>query len=148
MFPETILPSLDTLTSPSLGNVFLFDFESNSVVIRDGKPVLATYEQAIRQWVTLLIITEIDQYPIYDGTGFGLEFKHYIGRRDLPAGVISSELKRQLEEKVLLHPEITGISDMEVDRLDSKVILTFQVETKRGIVEAVESEVKIDGRIY
>jgi hypothetical protein len=150
MFPDITLPpeGANTLPSPSLGKVFLFDFEDRRYVLVDGKPVEATYEQAIQQWVTLLLITELDQYPIYTGTDFGMQFKHFIGRRDLPIGIVNSELRRQLEEKALQHPEITGIDNMTVTRVENKARFSFQVQTLRGLVEGLESEVIVDGRTY
>lgn len=149
MFPDVDLPdSLPDPSSAELGKVYLFDFDTKQYVVTDGKPVEATYEQAIVQWVTMLLITELDQYRVYHRTGFGYQFKSFIGRRDLPVGAINSEIKRQIGEKVLIHPQITGISNFEVSREGSKAYFSFIVQTVRGISVPVEREVSIDGRYY
>ncbi|MED5017937.1 DUF2634 domain-containing protein [Paenibacillus chibensis] len=150
MFPE-IDPISDSDTLPvqtDLGKVFLFDFEEKRYVLRDGKPVEASYDEAIRQWVTMLLITEIDQYFIYADTEFGIGIKQFIGRRDIPLGVINSEVKRQITEQVTKHSQITGVDNFEIAREDGKAKLTFSVSTLRGVVDGIESEVKIGGRDF
>jgi len=151
MFPKADLLTTNANTlsqGASLGKVFLFDFNKRQYVLQDGKPVEASYEQAISQWVIKLLITELDQYPVYRKTNFGLRFKHFIGRRDLPIGVINSELKRQIEEKLKLHPQITGVTDFSFTREGGKGKMSFTVQTLRGVIEITESEVALDGRYY
>lgn len=150
MFPEIdLISDSDALpVQTDMGKVFLFDFEEKRYVLRDGKPVEATYDEAIRQWVTMLLITEIDQYVIYADTGFGIGIKQFIGRRDIPLGVINSEVKRQITEQVTKHSQITGVDNFEIARGDGKAKLTFSVATLRGAVDGIESEVKIGGRDF
>ena len=145
MFPTVEIneEELNTGTSEkTLGKVFLFDFNTKRHILRDGKPVEATYEEAIKQWLTMLLITEVGKFTVYKDSGFGVEFLQFIGRRDLPLGVIISEVKRQLEEKALEHPEIEGLSDFEIIRENNVVAISFSVQTKRGIISGVKSEVK------
>lgn len=150
MFPEIeFLSDSDTLpVQMDMGKVFLFDFENKRFVLKDGKPVEATYEEAIRQWVTMLMITELDQYVIYADTGFGIGIKQFIGRRDIPLGVISSEVKRQVSEQVTMHSQITGVDNFEIAREDGKAKLTFSVATLQGVIDGFEGEVMIDGRDF
>lgn len=145
MFPTVEIneEELNTGTSEkTLGKVFLFDFNNKRHVLRDGKPVEATYDEAIRQWLTMLLITEANKFKVYKDSGFGVEFLQFIGRRDLPVGVIVSEIKRQLEEKALEHPEIEGLSDFEIVRKNNIASISFSVQTKRGLISGVTSEVK------
>lgn len=145
MFPTVEINEEELSTGTSektLGKVFLFDFNNKRHVLRDGKPVEATYDEAIRQWVTMLLLTEVNKFKVYEDSGFGVEFIQFIGRRDLPVGVIVSEVKRQLEEKALEHPEIEGLSDFEIVRNSNLVSINFNVQTKRGLIENVTSEVK------
>lgn len=130
---ETILP---------MGTVFLFDFNTKRHILRDGKPVKATYDESIRQWLTMLLLTEVNKFKVYQNSGFGVEFLQYIGRRDLPLGVLISEVKRQLEEKALLHPEIEGLNNFEIARENNIAVITFDVQTKQGMITGVTSEVK------
>lgn len=148
MFPDIdLLPNKEdtSLMGNPLGEVFLFDFSNKEHVLKDGKPVEATYEQAIKQWVTMLLITELDEYEVYKGTAFGLGIKSFLGRRDIPIAVINSEVKRQIEERVAIHPEIIGVDNFVMTREGSKASLSFSVQTLKGIVDGVESEVSING---
>ena len=143
MFPETEDETFEIVSSAeALGTVFLFDFNKRCYVLRDGKPVVATYEEAIKQYVTMLLITEVDKYNIYKENSFGVEVTKFIGRRDLTTGVIASEVKRQLEEKLILHPEINGIQNFSVSRSSGLATISFDVVTNQGIISGVTSEVK------
>jgi hypothetical protein len=135
MFPQyNMQVNIETLseTIATSGRVFLFDFVTKQHVFKDGKPVEATYYQAIQQWLTILIITESDKYEIYKDSGFGLSINQFIGRRDIPIGVINSELKRQIEEKSILHPEIIEIQNFTITREDGQITISFNVITRQG----------------
>lgn len=127
--------------SKELGRVFLFDFENGRYVLKDGKMVEATYEEAIRQWIVMLIVTELDHYKVYKDTGFGLELRNFVSRRDIPLGIINSEIKRQLEEKIIRHPQIVGIENFSTQRDDGKLIVTFTTLTLKGNFESEVSMV-------
>nr|WP_306220688.1 DUF2634 domain-containing protein [Cohnella sp. WQ 127256] len=136
----------ENLPEASMGKVFLFDYDKREFVLKDGKPVLATYEQAIKQWITMVLITERGKYQVYKDLDLGLNIAQFIGRKDIPLGVINSEVKRQIEEQLIRHPEIVGISDFALTRQDSKAIFSFSVHTKQGtLIEGVQSEVKYSG---
>ncbi|WP_338841859.1 DUF2634 domain-containing protein [Paenibacillus glucanolyticus] len=145
MFPELAFDETEeTLPAASMGKVFLFDFNEQRYVLKDGKPVEATYEEAIKQWVAMVLITETDKYPVY-GPEFGIGLAKFIGRKDIPLATITSELGRQITETIVLHPEVTGIEDLTVQRGDGKAILSFNILTRRKIIEDFESEVRYSG---
>lgn len=147
MFPEYDFSEDDeTSSSRSMGEVFLFDFESQQYVLQDGRPVQATYAQAIQQWVAMLLMTELDKYRVYDETQFGISLAQFIGRKDIPIATIISEVSRQISEKVLLHPEITGASDFTMSRADGVAVIVFRVSTNQGITIDIEKEVIYSGR--
>ena len=143
LFPTIEDEALETVPDERLGTVFLFDFNNKSYVIRDGKLVVATYEEAIKQWVTMLLITEINKYEIYKSSEFGISLSNFIGRRDLPTGVIASEAKRMIEEKALLHPEIEAVNGFSVTRNNGVASIAFNIQTQNGIIP-VTSEVKVN----
>lgn len=134
MFPQfdTTIDITTPSEEPKTGRVFLFDFTSKQYVLSDGKAVEATYEQSIQQWLTKVLITEIDKYEIYKDTGFGMSILQFIGRRDLPVGVVNSEVKRQLEEKIIDRPEIVSVEDFATAREGSEVFISFNVVTAKG----------------
>lgn len=145
MFPESdlTLEAIETLSSVSttLGKVFLFDFDTRQYVLVNGKPVEATYEQAIKQWISFLLTTELSTYKIHEDTGFGLSLKQFIGRRDIDKSIIESEVERQIEEKLIMHPEISSIEDVAITRDGSKATVSFKVVTSQGVTISTESEV-------
>ena len=51
---------------PKLGRVPLYDFKNREYVVRDGKVVEATEDEAIRQWVAFLILTKKDKQFILE----------------------------------------------------------------------------------
>lgn len=148
MFPELLPNNNDNPTVPvekSMGTVFLFDFSKQQFVIKDGKLVEATYEEAIRQWISIVLITEKGKYGVYKDLDFGLSIAQFIGRKDIPIGVLTSDIKRQIEEQLIKHPEIEGLQNFSLSRKDSKAIISFEVLTKRGVIQGGEYEVKFSG---
>lgn len=145
MFPE--LPANDDVSLPEqrMGKVFLFDFNSKQFVMKDGRPAEATYEQAIKQWVSMILITEQGKFRIYQGLDHGVQFASFIGRKDIPAAVIGSEVKRQIEEQLTRHPEIEGIEAFAIARSNGKAVIQFSVQTRLGLIEGIESEVIYSG---
>ncbi|MBB6218176.1 hypothetical protein HNQ80_004316 [Anaerosolibacter carboniphilus] len=131
IFPQFNIDTSNTLPSNSnvkeLGRVFLFDFNEKKFVLNDGKMVEATYEQKIKMWVEQLIRTEFEKFEIYKDTDFGLEIIKFIGRRDIPVGVINSEVKRQISEKIIMHPHIEGIENFATERKNNQIIISFDV---------------------
>jgi hypothetical protein len=146
VFPELQIDDESLSESEKImGKVFLFDFAERKYVLRDGRPVEANYDEAIRQWFSMLMITELDKFQIYSGTDFGISLAQFVGRKDIPLATITSEVSRQIIEAATKHPEITGIERFSISRSDGKATLHFDVITKRGKIEDVESEVKYSG---
>jgi hypothetical protein len=129
----------DTLTATTLtfGETPLFDFEAGRFVLRDGCPVMASYDQAIEQWARMLLSTENGKFPIYDT--FGVSIYQFIGRRDLPIGVVDSEIKRQVTEQMLQHPEIVSLTGFETERTHKGAKISFTILSKRGTTQRMEA---------
>lgn len=147
MFPILDFDAVEeTLPDPVLGKVFLFDFEAQSYVLKDGQLVEASYEQAIQQWVSMLLITELDKYRVYEGTEFGISLAQFIGRKDIPLATITSEVSRQIQEKCVMHPEILECDNFEISRGTDFATLNFDVITKIGaLIEGIEGKVIYSG---
>ena len=71
-----------TSESVTIGRTPLFDFETGQYVIRDGKVIECTQEEAIRQWVGFLIKTPAERFEVYEGTEFGTYIHNLIGWKD------------------------------------------------------------------
>ena len=122
-----------TSESVKIGRTPLFDFETGQYVIRDGKIVECTQEEAIRQWVGFLIKTPADRFEVYEGTEFGTYIHNLIGWKD--AGFVASEIKRELEEKCIENRAISGVKDFDVTRKNGAIHINMTVMTNEDEVE-------------
>ena len=122
----------------AIGRTPLFDFKNNKYVLRDGKIVECTQEEAVRQWVGFLIKTAAEKYPVYDGTEFGTYIENYIGYKD-PA-FVASEIKREIEEKAELNRAIESIEDFDYEKDGGKLKISLTVIMK----DETEVEVEMD----
>ena len=124
--------------STTIARTPLFDFEKGQYVIKDGKVVECTQEEAIRQWVGFLIKTPAEKFEVYKDTAFGTYIHNLIGWKD--AGFVASEIKRELTEKCPDNRAIEKIEDFEFSRNGGVINIKFTVLMKGN----EEMEVDID----
>lgn len=120
---ETIEEDVEN-NSIKLGRVFLIKFEGNkaNVIMENGKPKEATtIQEKVQMYAQMLLRTEVDKYKIYKDTDFGMTYFKYKGNRLLPKGFINSELKRELEEKILKLSVVDSITDFNA-RIEGNVL--------------------------
>ena len=109
------------------GVMYQFDFETGNYIVEDGHLIpLLDPEDRIKQWLRFLIHSEFDHVAIYKSTGFGLSLKKYVGKKSLPLGLIASEVKQQLNEKIKLNPLIQEVSKVQTSK-NSKGQLIFDI---------------------
>lgn len=127
----------------TLGRVPLYDFEKRTYVVRDGKVIEATEDEAIRQWVAFLILTKKDKYAVYKETDFGTYIENYIGWRGSNFGFVASELRREIEEGCEIHPLIKGIDAFELTFENGLGHVSLSVIKNDG--NEVEVEMDVEG---
>lgn len=116
----------------------LFDFKTKKTVIKDGNTVMTTKEQHVQQYITLLIMTEVDKFKVYQGTDFGLtDLYEQQGKQIFTTPFAMEELKRELTEKCILNPNIEFVTNIEISINFNtvKIEMTVQVEGKELITE-------------
>ncbi len=88
--------------------------------------------EALKIWITKALKTERYKFLIYSWQ-FGNESQSLIGMK-VSTAFLKTELKRYIEECLMIHEDINGIKDLSV--LQNKDILTinFTVLTKYGEV--------------
>lgn len=103
---DTIFPQLDynvenviSDTTESGERSLLFDYETNSFVVKNGNVRESTRVEAVKQWIELFIRVELNKYAIYDDN-FGLDLSNLIGYR-LPRSVQVSEIIRRLHDGII-----------------------------------------------
>ncbi|MGN1414060.1 MAG: DUF2634 domain-containing protein [Anaerovoracaceae bacterium] len=125
--------------STKIGRTPLFDFTTGSYVIRDGKIVECSQEEAVRQWIGFLVKTAAEKYPVYDDTEFGTYIENYIGYKDI--GFVSSEIKREVEEKAMGNRAIKSIENFEAEKDGSKLKVSLTVILQNEEEVEVETDV-------
>ncbi|WP_251612879.1 DUF2634 domain-containing protein [Senimuribacter intestinalis] len=124
------------LLSTTLGRTPLFDFKTGKYVLKDGKVVECTQEEAVRQWVGFLVKTAAEKYAVYENTEFGTYIENYIGYKD--SAFVASEIKREIEEGIVQNRAIDRIEDFEAEREGSRLKISLTV------VMTDETEIEVD----
>ena len=122
-----------------LGLTPLYDFQNHEYVLRDGKVVYCDQKQAAAQWVGFLALTAAEKYPVYEGTEFGTYIENYIGYKD--EAFVFSEIKREIQEKVVLNRAIKSVEDFEMQRVKDKMTVSMTVVMQDGEEEEVTVDV-------
>ena len=133
---EEVLEELEESTE--LGRVPKFDFDKGQYVIKDGKVIECTQEEAILQWIGFLIKTPADEFPVYDS--FGTYISNLIGYKD--ASYVASEILAELDEKCTDNRAIESIRDFDYEKDNGLLKISFAVVTATD--EELEMEVEID----
>lgn len=108
------------------GKSFLFDFNQGDFVLKDGKLIPAEGEEALKIWIEKVLRTDKGKYPIYS-TEYGVSLEDLIIGHNLPLEFIKSEVKREVTETLMTHPDITSISDWKLEKSSSRLMISFQV---------------------
>ena len=119
----------------------LFDFKTKKIVTSDGKLIMTTKEQHVQQYITLLIMTQVEKYRVYKDTDFGLtDLYEQQGKQILTTSFIIEELKRELREKVEQNPNVDFVEDVDISINFNTVNIemTVQIDGKElKIMEAI-----------
>lgn len=120
----------------------LFDFDKKRVKITDGKVVLGTEVEQVRQWIELLLLTEGEKFKVYKNTQFGMtDLYSLIGHNYLnnPYGI--SELTRELKEKIEVKKEVKEVINISTESDFNALKIKITVLLKSG--KTLEKEVSI-----
>ena len=129
----------DETSNNSFGKTYLFDFDQGEFVLKDGKLVIASELEAIKQWVTKIIRTEKFKFKIYEkeveekNKEYGITFRNLLGKK-LPKEMIRSEIKRELTDVLTKHPKIKTLSEFKIIQEGVKVTINFKVHLVNGSI--------------
>lgn len=123
-----------------IGRSFVFDFNTKNFNVIAGKVKETTEEEAIRQWIELMIRTSVDKYKVYQGTGFGTNIDKLIGYRSL-RGFVESEIKREISENIIMNRAIDSIENFETEFEGDNLQVSFTVILKNNEILEVVSNV-------
>ena len=131
MFPETedYVLSEEQKDNASGTKSFLYDFSKGDFVIRDGKLVPCDSLEAIKVWIEKIIRTEKNRFPIYDGTEYGCYLEDLIIGNNYTVEFVEAELKREIEEALLLNSKISSVNNFKITRTRNNLIVEMEVHT-------------------
>ena len=147
MFPDITEEQIQTNIESNekaayYGKSFLFDFKKGDFVMQNGKFIEVTGTEALKVWIEKILRTEKFRFKIYEnGTRrqYGITIEDLIVGRSLPQSFVESELKREINEALLQHPEIESLTDMTFNREGSTLIISFTVNLING--DSLQQEV-------
>ena len=113
-------------TSVFNGTSFLYDWQKGDFVYKNGAPVIVTGIEALKMWIEKVIRTEKYKWGIYEDVEFGPQLDDLIGK-NLPAGFMQSELKREITEALLVNPYIEAIENFKFEKVDDVGHISFEV---------------------
>ena len=109
-----------------------FDFDTKQLKTRGGQYFYVEKNEAIKIWIYKALFSSRYTYLSYS-TNYGNEIYTLIGRY-LEKKLLYSELKRMLEEALLVNPYITSLTDFDITHEGAKVVCNFSVNTIYGSV--------------
>lgn len=100
---------------PPIGKSFLFDFNKNEFVMRDGKLVELYGIDSLKMWIEKMMRTERYRFEVYEGTEYGILLEDLIGS-NYPRTFVEAEIKREVTETLLTHPHINAVENWSFER--------------------------------
>lgn len=115
MFPDSFIENATTENEvQETGVDFLFDYETGQHIVKNGVLSECTQVQTVQQYIQNVLRTKANLYKVYtkgEDDIFGISVYDYIGTRTLPDGYLNSELKREVTQLLLKHPNINEVRD-------------------------------------
>ena len=149
LFPTLNLDTLvDSINSQiekeslhEIGEVILLEFNNlnqASVVIENGRPKFAeTLEEKIQMYLQVLLRTELDKYEIYSGTGFGMTYFAFKGKK-IPNSIVISEIKREITEKISKLSKFESITNFIAEMTESTLSVSFELNLNNNTTLKIE----------
>ena len=130
MFPIVDTEVQQSVEERSSGTkTYLFDFEKGDFVIRDGNLVECDGIEAIKVWIEKILRTEKGRFAIFDDTDYGCHIEDLIVGNNYPIEFIEAELKREIEEALLLNSNISSVNNFKITRTRNNLIVEMEVHT-------------------
>lgn len=120
----------------------LFDTKTKKIVVKDGKTFTTNIVEEVKQWIFLLIHTEMGKYKVYEDTKFGITFLYKMkGHEFYSSGFTIAQIKDELTEKMGLNKNIKEVIDITIEKAFNS--LTFNITVAIND-EIVNLEVNLD----
>lgn len=110
-----------------------WDFNRNDFIVQDGRYVEVYENEAVKVWIYKAILTPRYRHLIYSWN-YGSELEQLIGKTHELEN-LTSEVRRYLEDCLLINPYIKSIEDVVVSQTKEIVEISFTAFTIYGKVE-------------
>lgn len=107
-----------------------WDFNTNSMVIENGEPVIVYGAMAVKTWAYHTLSCERFRHLIFSWH-YGCEAKSLIGK-NYNTNLSEAEFKRFVEEALLINPYITDVKLMEFKFFEGTLDATIEITTIYG----------------
>jgi phage baseplate assembly protein W len=122
-----------------IGRSFLFDFDKNEFVFKDGKMVEITGLQALKQWINLCLRTFIKKYEVYKDTDFGCKIEDLLGSRLNAYNY--AEMQREIREALIKNENIKDVRNIVINQ--EKKVFTVDMDIELVNKELLNESVVI-----
>lgn len=138
----SLFPFFDTTQTASttasaaalpLAREYAWDYEHDRLLLVDGKPQIVSGAEAVKVWAWNALQTERYKYPAFSWN-YGNEMKMLFGM-GFTAEAATAELRRYVEEALLVNPYITNIKDFRASFGGGTASASFTAVTPYGEVE-------------
>lgn len=137
-FTEDIIQESKTEEELPVFYEVAYDYKSNSLLRRGGKPYLISKDEALKVWIYKALKTKRFIFSAYSHH-FGTEMDNVIGLTD-DKSIVDSEIKRYITEALMVNPYIQELSNLSFNHEVGNIRVSFEVTTVYGRI-TYESEV-------
>lgn len=130
IFPATQTGTVESTPESVIrdrGLNFLFDFNKNEFVTRDGELIELTGDASVAFWIEKTIRTEYERAAVYQNTGYGFGLEKFIGLY-LPPEIAKLQFSDAIKAALYQHQRIKTILNLQLEHKDDYVDVSFEVE--------------------
>lgn len=118
---------------------YAWDFDNDDFIIEDGELVILEGDEALKVWIYKALKTQRYRYLAYS-FNYGNEFESLINK-GYDKDLVVSELKRLIEQCLLVNKYIKSVDSVDIELEDDKLIGTIYITT---VYSSIEMEVDVD----
>lgn len=117
----------------------LFDWETGDFVVVNGHVRLAIGKERLKSKIHKIIRTQINQYHIYRGTGYGVDLAS-VRDRSFARDYTLSEVKRVITDALMQDESIISVENFRTESEGTALYVVFDVITEYGF-ENIKEEI-------